>query len=119
MEKLKQYFFNSYEYLKNLSLDVKIMYTLSCILFIIEYAFSIIEFGIYKHPYADFEWLFSAFLPIFYIILNVVLISAKKINAISLTIFFYLRALQPSTLTFVVLVSLECFDKIDGLGPFL
>lgn len=119
MEKLKQYFFNSYEYLKNLSLDVKIMYTLSCILFIAEYAFSIIKFGIYKYPSSDFEWLFSAFLPIFYIILNVVLIFTKKINAISLTIFFYLRVLQPSTLTFVVLASLECFDRIDGLGPFL
>lgn len=112
MEKLKQYFFNSYEYLKNLSLDVKIMYTLSCILFIAEYAFSIIKFGIYKHPDADFEWLFSAFLPVFYIVLNAILILTKKINAISLTIFFYLRVLQPSTLMLAFYVILECFDKI-------
>lgn len=80
--------------------------------FIVEYGFSIMKFGIYKRPHADFEWLFPALLPIFYIALNAVLILVKKINAVSLTIFFYLRLLQPSTLMLAFYVILECFDKI-------
>lgn len=70
------------------------------------------KFGIYKRPHADFEWLFPVLLPIFYIALNAVLILTKKINAVSLTIFFYLRLLQPSTLMLAFYVMLECFDKI-------
>lgn len=119
MEKIKQLYFNSYEYLKSLSSDIKIIYTLSCIFFIVEYGFSIIKFGIYKHPYADFEWLFPALLPIFYIALNAVLILVKKINAVSLTILFYLRVLQPSTLTLVMLVAIGCYDEIIGFGLFV
>lgn len=112
MNRVKQCLINSLEYLKNLSLDIKIIYTLSCIFFIVEYGFSIIKFGIYKRPYADFEWLFPTLLPIFYITLNAVLILVKKINAVSLTILFYLRVLQPSTLTLAMFVVFECSDKI-------
>lgn len=118
MNRVKQCLINSIEYLKSLSLDIKIIYTLSSIFFIAEYLFSIKTFEIYKYPSADFEWLFPALLPIFYIAINVVLILIKKINAISLTILFYLRVLQPSTLTLATFVVLACFDKIIGLEPF-
>ena len=116
MAKLKNYFINIFGYLKSLSLDIKILYGLSSILFIVEYANSIFNDNIYRLPsefsYIDFSWVYCAVLPLLYIIINIVLISVKRINYISLILMFIMRVLHPSTTPYIIVALLEIYEKI-------
>lgn len=108
MNKIKKHLTDVLHYLKHLPLDIKILYALSCIFFAAEYVNGIVRDGIYTLPlnisYIGFSWLYAALLPIVYIIINIVLILAKKINNISLIILFVLRILHPSTMIWVIVV---------------
>ena len=116
MNRLKNYFICGLEYLKALSLDIKLLYVLSNIFFIGEYVNAIVNDDIYRLPsefsYIDFSWVYSAVLPLLYIIINVVLISVKRINYISLILMFIMRVLHPSTTPYIIVALLEIYEKI-------
>lgn len=119
MAKLKNYFLGVFRYLKDLSLFKKILYILSIVFFVIEFKFAIELNEIYTLPpdisYIDFYWIYSAVLPIVYIIVNIVLILTKKINYLTLIILFILRITYPLTWTFFVFIVVDIFYSIIGM----
>lgn len=119
MNKLKNYFIGVFKYLKDLSLFKKILYILSIVFFIIEFKLAIELDEIYTLPpdisYIDFYWIYSAVLPIVYIIVNIVLILTKKINYLTLIILFILRITYPLTWTFFVFLVVDIFYSIIGM----
>lgn len=119
MDKLKNYFLGVFRYLKDLSLFKKILYILSIVFFIIEFKLAIELDEIYTLPpdisYIDFYWIYSAVLPIVYIIVNIVLILTKKINYLTLIILFILRITYPLTWTFFVFLVVDIFYSIIGM----
>lgn len=119
MAKIKNYFIGLFEYLKSLSLFKKILYILSIAFFIIEFKLAIELDEIYTLPpdvsYIDFYWIYSAALPIAYIIINIALILTKKINYLTLIILFILRITYPLTWTFFVYFVVDVFYSIIGM----
>lgn len=119
MAKLKNYFLGVFRYLKDLSLFKKILYILSIVFFVIEFKFAIELDEIYTLPpdisYIDFYWVYSAVLPIVYIIINIVLILTKKLNYLTLIILFILRITYPLTWTFIVFLVVDIFYSIIGM----
>lgn len=127
-KKAKQTYSNFKEYWQNLKPYIKVLYILTWIFFVSEMIYTIYwgvnwDSIIYKfREYKCFEWnfnfgeLYSLFLPLIYISINLLLIKLKKINIATICILLILQASYPDIVDITLLYILEIVLNKTGWG---